>query len=325
MLKDYPFTMLYYQPGDICVSINETLQTADEFSLIPDINLESIPANERTGGETYGGGIVQLADFLPTGSTIKIFRKIALPRFIDYQATAPTRPEDLNKDLNHIISYLGDLIGIDADLPAMRNLLDNVAAIQKQIDALKNFPNEESLNDIVQSMQAMLDAGIPYVHENGNWWIGAADTGKSARGAKGDKGDPGNTGPAGAKGDKGDPGETGASGSDAEMPPDYITEWQNPTSGNDYAWYRKYASGWCEQGGVIQSDANYVYQSLPVEMADLNYSIEVSLRYAGTIGGTPSVHGYPNSTSQLKLGARWNGAFDAAFGIYWVVKGVSAS
>lgn len=42
----------------------------------------------------------------------------------------------------------------------------------------------------------------PYVGENGNWYIGANDTGKPSRGAKGDKGEPG------AKGDKGDTGAT---------------------------------------------------------------------------------------------------------------------
>ena len=45
----------------------------------------------------------------------------------------------------------------------------------------------------------------PYVGENGNWYIGANDTGKPSRGAKGDKGEPGSPG---AKGDKGDPGAT---------------------------------------------------------------------------------------------------------------------
>lgn len=43
----------------------------------------------------------------------------------------------------------------------------------------------------------------PYVGENGNWYIGANDTGKPSRGAKGDKGE---------KGEKGDTGEKGAQG-----------------------------------------------------------------------------------------------------------------
>ena len=63
----------------------------------------------------------------------------------------------------------------------------------------------------------------PYVGDNGNWYIGADDTGKPSRGAKGDKGEKGDKGDTGAqgiqgeqgiqgvqgaKGDKGDPGAT---------------------------------------------------------------------------------------------------------------------
>ena len=46
------------------------------------------------------------------------------------------------------------------------------------------------------------DGKTPYVGDNGNWYIGADDTGKPSRGAKGEPGSPG------AKGDKGDPGAT---------------------------------------------------------------------------------------------------------------------
>ena len=46
------------------------------------------------------------------------------------------------------------------------------------------------------------DGKTPYVGDNGNWYIGADDTGKPSRGAKGEPGSPG------AKGDKGDTGAT---------------------------------------------------------------------------------------------------------------------
>ena len=51
----------------------------------------------------------------------------------------------------------------------------------------------------------------PYVGDNGNWYIGADDTGKPSRGEKGEPGSPGargEPGSPGAKGDKGDPGAT---------------------------------------------------------------------------------------------------------------------
>ena len=64
----------------------------------------------------------------------------------------------------------------------------------------------------------------PYVGDNGNWYIGADDTGKPSRGAKGDKGEKGDKGDTGAQGiqgeqgiqgvqgEKGDKGEKGAQG-----------------------------------------------------------------------------------------------------------------
>lgn len=50
----------------------------------------------------------------------------------------------------------------------------------------------------------------PYVGDNGNWYIGADDTGKPSRGAKGEPGSPGARGEPGSPGAKGDKGDTGA-------------------------------------------------------------------------------------------------------------------
>lgn len=50
------------------------------------------------------------------------------------------------------------------------------------------------------------ESNVPYVGENGNWWVGGSDTGVSAQGPKGDKGE------VGEKGEKGERGEVGASG-----------------------------------------------------------------------------------------------------------------
>lgn len=72
-----------------------------------------------------------------------------------------------------------------------------------------------------------VDAAIPKIGANGNWYIGEEDTGKPSRGAtgpqgpagaqgiQGPKGDPGATGPQGKQGiqgAKGDPGEAGPQG-----------------------------------------------------------------------------------------------------------------
>lgn len=57
---------------------------------------------------------------------------------------------------------------------------------------------------------------------------------------------------------------------------DYVVESQLPTEANGYTWYRKYKSGWIEQGGSF-GEAYTAYTTktitLPVEMADTKYSV----------------------------------------------------
>ena len=50
---------------------------------------------------------------------------------------------------------------------------------------------------------------------------------------------------------------------------DYVIETQLPTSENNYTWYRKYASGWVEQGGHTTAQTI----TLPVLMQDESYYI----------------------------------------------------
>lgn len=51
-----------------------------------------------------------------------------------------------------------------------------------------------------------------------------------------------------------------------------VTEFQEPTSANNYTWYRKYADGWVEQGGKTSTDGDVVV-IFPIVMADTNYFV----------------------------------------------------
>lgn len=53
---------------------------------------------------------------------------------------------------------------------------------------------------------------MPYIGENGNWFIGESDLGVSARGPEGPKGEKGATGETGAQGPQGPKGDAGANG-----------------------------------------------------------------------------------------------------------------
>lgn len=60
---------------------------------------------------------------------------------------------------------------------------------------------------------------------------------------------------------------------------DAVIEYQFPTADNNYTWYRKYKSGWVEQGGFAASQDASV--SLSVEMANTNYNVFVSVITSG--------------------------------------------
>lgn len=91
------------------------------------------------------------------------------------------------------------------------------AAVQKIVeDYLKANPPQAGADG--------KDGTTPTIGENGNWYLGAEDTGKPSRGATGPQGETGPAGPVGPqgpagangkdgeKGDKGEPGEKGAPG-----------------------------------------------------------------------------------------------------------------
>jgi hypothetical protein len=62
---------------------------------------------------------------------------------------------------------------------------------------------------------------------------------------------------------------------------DPVVAFQVPTSANNYTWYRKYASGWVEQGGVFKASSNAggtnTVINLPVTMADTHYTATLGL------------------------------------------------
>lgn len=61
---------------------------------------------------------------------------------------------------------------------------------------------------------------------------------------------------------------------------DYVVESQEPTAGNNYTWYRKYKSGWVEQGGLT-TDNESTTHNLAIPMADTNYVLVVMNKVVG--------------------------------------------
>lgn len=61
---------------------------------------------------------------------------------------------------------------------------------------------------------------------------------------------------------------------------DIVIESQLPTASNGYTWYRKYKSGWVEQGGNVPYNSSSV--TFPVEFADTAYYFNANLDNGGT-------------------------------------------
>lgn len=71
-----------------------------------------------------------------------------------------------------------------------------------------------------------------------------------------------------------------------------VIEFQAPAEGNNWTWYRLYADGWVEQGGIAITDgSNATPITLPIEMIDTNY--------IPFIQGKTGTDGYSNATWQV--------------------------
>ncbi len=57
---------------------------------------------------------------------------------------------------------------------------------------------------------------------------------------------------------------------------DYVVEMQKPTAANNYAWYRKYKSGWIEQGGIANTPQQWISITLPHNMVNGFYTLVLS-------------------------------------------------
>ena len=112
---------------------------------------------------------------------------------------------------------------------------------------------------------------------------------------------------------------TGVLADVAELKYDYVVDFQAPTAQNNYTWYRKYKSGWVEQGGIASVESSsWTPVLLPVEMADTNYGIQATCGGAG--GGTyVQINESGLSTTQISIGGSQDNTTAR-----WEVKGMAA-
>jgi len=111
----------------------------------------------------------------------------------------------------------------------------------------------------------------------------------------------------------------------SELQYDYVTEFQAPTALNNYTWYRKYKSGWVEQGGYGTTTDGYGTQiALPVTMLDDHYMINAT----GDNNSSGGKYHYPiyeaQTTTGFQIELTYNGVWYAG-AFYWHVEGMAAT
>lgn len=99
---------------------------------------------------------------------------------------------------------------------------------------------------------------------------------------------------------------------------DAVVDYQIPTAENSYTWYRKYASGWVEQGGI--KVANTTTVNFPVAMANKSYWYIVKGNYDNTTGSYASSHDYVTTRNTTGFILSTGGTT-----VCWEVKGMAAA
>lgn len=83
---------------------------------------------------------------------------------------------------------------------------------------------------------------------------------------------------------------------------DFVIETQFPSADNNYTWYRKYNSGWVEQGGYLAApQATTINIVFPVKMFDAYYCVSTSFRGNSTTGGYSAGHRDTTQTGMLLI------------------------
>lgn len=105
---------------------------------------------------------------------------------------------------------------------------------------------------------------------------------------------------------------------------DTVVAFQRPSIDNNYTWYRKYASGWVEQGGVTDGGT---YNSpatitMPITMNDTNYCLVLGVNGQNQYSTTCAWKNKTTTTFQIENG--YNGSNAAARITNWQVSGMAA-
>ena len=107
---------------------------------------------------------------------------------------------------------------------------------------------------------------------------------------------------------------------------DFVVSSQLPTADNGYTWYRKYKSGWVEQGG-LSTGTGTRNVTLPIEMASSNYNISAMATRANADAITAAGYGTRTTTKfsmQVSTVNQGSYTWNSAANVIWQVCGMAA-
>lgn len=109
--------------------------------------------------------------------------------------------------------------------------------------------------------------------------------------------------------------------------PHRVIDFQAPTAQNNYTWYRKYADGWVEQGGVYTgslSAGNSVAITLAVTMSDTNYTLNITGEQNSNNYSYAVIKDGSKTTTGFSLFAGGGSGGDSINAACWQVSGMAA-
>ncbi len=297
--KHFYFTFPFFTKNDVIVEINGKVAT--DFGLYCTLNTlnADIP---------FSGGKVSFTKAPKTADVITIYRKLELNRVVDYQPSAKISPVVLNQDMNFMLEVLKD----------MQNKLVEFASKYSEI------MDKESTQVLLTQINAVTDEITNVISEITNIRTEIADLGdiSSIQSNISSLNNSINT-LNGAIDDANANIATLRNFHDGVH--DYVIEYQTPSAENNYTWYRKYKSGWVEQGqGLIYAKSSTVTtHTLPIEMSNTNYTIAITSNMGNSATGGYS-SGVDNITTTSFNTRGWNTGTSYGNTFSWYVCGIAA-
>ena len=238
----------------------------------------------------YTGGKV-VFDVAPTAlDSITIARNLPLTRIVDYQPTAKLEPTTLNQDANYLMEVIKDR-------------KDEIDSLYSQYSDIANKESTTTLLARITEIHNEIVAVSAQITALGDITTLRSDVST-------------NTGNITTL----DTRTTGLL--------DYVIASQAPTADNNYTWYRKYKSGWVEQGGqatiAAQNTQLNTDVNLPITMANQAYFVSVVFISDG--GYTTGLRNNANSrnTTKLIIGTFSSTSVANSYTITWEIKGMAA-